>query len=586
MYHVVSTGYDYDTGVDYYSETWNDKRGWSVESGDDIVLAEGGSITDIDAALKAPIPPSPDAFEPDDSMFQARLVTPNGDASLHSFYPEDDVDWVKFPVKTGYLYKAEAQSLGGGWIEGEIAFYNGDGDPIAWDSSFVAEESGFAYAQISAYYVDEWNSWYEFSLTEELPATISGTVTADDTDSPLPMVNVGLLRYYEDEGGWWDWTDGCETDADGRYEFSGVSAAEGPYRLEFDPWQYDGDYAGEYYDDSPSLNSAADIHVKAGETYSANAVLARAGRIAGTVVDDADGVPVSETCVQVLDVTGLSNYAMLSGYDVYQHADTAGQFNIGGLSPERSYLVRFVDHAEAYATEWYENAATAATATVVTVESGQTREINAALSLRPDVGHIKGHVTDRATDAPIEGIVVSLTSGVEGTSSYSSGYEVWTDANGDYRIGGLDATRAYNVRFSDSQSGYLTQYFNDKTDAASADSLVLVAGMFTCANARLDLDPSKGSISGTIRDAETLEPIPYAWVHTHTASGYYASGYDEDWHEGYADSRAGTPCAGLRRAPRTHSMRASSTTTVLLGSTTWMSTTTTSGTSRQPISLR
>ena len=249
--------------------------------------------------------------------------------------------------------------------------------------------------------------------------------------------------------------------------------------------------------------------------------------------------PLSEICVRVEAYSTLSGYA--SGY-YYEHTDSEGRFELGGLSAG-SYQVYYYDHLSSYATEWYDNAPDPASATVVTVESGETRTLDAALALQPAAGHLRGRVVDRATDKPIEGIRVTYITGAEGTSSYASGYIGWTDSAGEYRRGELDPSLAYTIRFSDPQSGYLDQYFDDKPDAASADPVSLTAGAWSDANASLDMDLSKGLISGVVRDAETLEPIPYSWVYAESSG--YSSGYGDGWHEAYADGEGRYVLRGL-----------------------------------------
>jgi len=536
-YRVISEAWG-DPG--YYQEAWDDK-GRSLEDGDDIVLADGEYRAGIDAAL-TPIPEAkPDAFEPDDSAFHARLVEPDGGPRLHSLWPKYDEDWVKFPVKAGRLYTADMQSVGYDWFNGDFEFLDGDGGRVdAW-RSYYAEEDGYAFVRVSSYggRVDRDNCWYNLSIAEDVPASIAGTVRADDTAEPLQGVYAELLSYQSEEaGGWWDWTDSAATDAAGRYEFDRVSPSRGAYRLNFGAWELP-DYVSEYYDDVTTLQSAKDIALEPGEAFVADASLARAAKFEGVVTAEDGGAPLSDICVRVEAYSALSGYA--SGY-YSEHTDGEGRFEIGGLAAG-TYKVYYYDHMSSYATEWYDNAADPADAAVVEIDRGETRILDAALALQPSAGHLRGKVVDRATGAPLAGIRVTYITGAQGTSSYASGYIGWTDSVGEYRRGELDPSLAYTVRFSDPQSGYLDQYFDDKPEAATADPVVLTAGAWSDANASLDLDLSKGRISGVIRDAETLEPIPYAWVYADSSG--YASGYGGGWHEAYADGEGRYVLRGL-----------------------------------------
>lgn len=500
-------------------------------------------------------PPARDAFEPDDSRFDAPLVRANGDKARHSIYPKGDADWVKFPVKAGHIYSARMIGLMGERFRGgRIAFFDEDGQVISWGDSFIAEEDGYAYLEASAYYYSARNCWYDLSLIEELPATISGTVVADDTQAPLEGVEVQLIQRYTDAyeggGGWWDWTTSLNTDASGAYGFKGLAPSSGAYRLQFSTFGQGGEYVDEYYDDAVRFDAGTDVLLEGGEAYVADAGLARAGRIGGTVTADDNGEPLANVGVYVAQYLADSGIpADASGYTggFYGNTDSEGAFSIGGLDPAGVYAVRFSDELSSYADEWYDDVATSEDAVELGVSAGQTTRVDASLALKPEMGHVRGRVEDRATGLPIQDIRVTYVTGEEGTSSYASGYLGWTNENGEYRRGDLDPSRAYTIRFTDYQSGYLTQYFDDKADAASADQAVLTPGAWFRANATLDLDPSKASVTGVVRDAVTGDPIPYVWVHTH-ASGYasgYSSGYDWGWHEAQTDAQGRYTLRGL-----------------------------------------
>ena len=150
----------------------------------------------------------------------------------------------------------------------------------------MAQEDGFAYAKVSSWDDWEYNAWYELSITEELPAGITGTVVADDTDVPIEDAYVELIEQYD--GSWWEWTDSTSTDSSGSYGFSSLSAKRSPYRLYFNDG--DGDYLPEYYDDARSWRDATGVTLKPGEQFAANAGLAPAARVAGVVTaDNGDG---------------------------------------------------------------------------------------------------------------------------------------------------------------------------------------------------------------------------------------------------------------------------------------------------------
>lgn len=437
-----------------------------------------------------------DAFEPDDTLFEAPLVDPDGGASLHSMYPDNDVDCIKIPVKAGHVYRANIMGLEYGWFDADVSFYDGDGDLAEWGNSFVAAEDGYAYVRVAPYYFDSYNCWYNISITEELPASVSGIVRADDTKVPLEGVTVELIRL---DDGWWDWEDSTRTSTSGAYAFEGISAQDGPYKLYFAAWNLP-DYLSEYFDDA-RWEGAKEIVLTGGENYVANADLARAGKVNGSVTDEDTGEPLGGIEVRVYAYTGSSGYDGLFGTET----DASGHFDLGNLDPELPYLVRFSDYSSSYASEWYNNTEVYTEAQQLVVPAGETQTLNAELALRAEVGHIRGKVLDRATGEPVQEVRVTYVSGTEGMPDYSSGYLGWTDSSGRYSRGGLDTARPYKIRFADPQSGYAVQYFNDKPDAASADEITLAAGAWFTANANLDLDSSKGVVQGIVTADDTLE---------------------------------------------------------------------------------
>lgn len=56
-----------------------------------------------------------------------------------------------------------------------------------------------------------------------------------------------------------------------------------------------------------------------------------------------------------------------------------------------------------------------------------------------------------------------------------------TDWNGNYTIGGL-ATGTYKVRFSSMMSGYLSEWYNDRADMATANTVSVASGQTTALN--------------------------------------------------------------------------------------------------------
>jgi hypothetical protein len=101
-------------------------------------------------------------------------------------------------------------------------------------------------------------------------SSISGIVTGPDGTSPLAGIEVRAYRWNAN-GGTWDLASYDLTDASGYYRIGGLAAAS--YRVEFLDIE-NGAYLTETYENSPDLNSGADIVVADGtEVTSINASL-------------------------------------------------------------------------------------------------------------------------------------------------------------------------------------------------------------------------------------------------------------------------------------------------------------------------
>ncbi len=257
----------------------------------------------------------------------------------------------------------------------------------------------------------------------------------------------------------------------------------GSYDLRFeDP----GDrYLTEWYDDTYFYVSRTPVVVAENEALvGIDAQLSEGGSISGTVTD-VNGDPVEGIEVSTSDGWSLTT--------------SDGSYLITGLIPG-SYAVFFRDVDDVadrgYLSEWYDDADNEDSATPVVVADGEVvAGIDAELSVG---GSISGRVTDEAGD-PLALIHVMLGP-VYG--------EAVTEADGSYRINGLVAG-SYTVRFADTQDRYLTEWFDDATDEASATPVAVAQGATVSGiDAQLALG---GSISGTVTD-QAGDPIADVFV--------------------------------------------------------------------------
>jgi 5-hydroxyisourate hydrolase-like protein (transthyretin family) len=323
---------------------------------------------------------------------------------------------------------------------------------------------------------------------------INGTVTFDE--SGLPVEGASVSAHSSDGATNWYWHD--TTDGTGHYEFS---VPAGIYKLRF----AGGPISEEWYQDEVSQSTAYSVTVVTGQTKIINASVAPAGQIAGTVTDEATGLPITA----VITVYDLSDKVV-----GYTGTDNDGLYQVGGLDTG-SYKVRF--RKNDYCEEYYDNQPNRAQANLVSVTAGATTSnINAALTPLPSA--ITGTVTKDGGD-PLEwdeDVYVSL---------YDAAWGDWVD---DYFFMGDGITTEYTFRvspgtyhvlFDSINPGFGIEWYSDKTSQANAD-LVTVAYGQTKTDVSADLTTATGCITGVLTAADDGSRIPDANVEVF---------YTEDW---------------------------------------------------------
>ncbi len=176
-----------------------------------------------------------------------------------------------------------------------------------------------------------------------------------------------------------------------------------------------------------------------------------------------------------------------------------------------------------YTDQWYDNKATFAEATVVSLTLAQAaRDLGETVLVSGAV--IKGIVTDQSSGKVIEGVTVQAID-VNDSNNFVSGL---TNSSGVYTISGLRAG-SYKVRFRAFGTNYTTEWYNEVADENNARILDITAGeVKTGINAKLS---AGGSISGKITVNETGAGIAGAWINVYDAAdntlkGYTATGTD------------------------------------------------------------
>ncbi len=325
--------------------------------------------------------------------------------------------------------------------------------------------------------------------------TISGKITqaSDGSDAE----NVCALVYAASDTYDYDAVGGACSDDRGDYSVDGLSA--GQYLIQF----VDGDTSRhdvpQWWNGKSSSDVAAIIKVDAGSTVTVNPVMQAGGWITGTVTDSVTGDPITNEClVKVYDNDGDDRGGLAYVDDDQDSAeayvdygvctDDSGHYITGGMAPGK-YTLSFNEYGydESYAAQWYDNEPAEDSADAVEVTIGQGRSADAALEPTPTFT-VSGTVTD------------SSGSGIENVDVYfynDGGYvdDGYTNGDGAYSI---DVPKgSYQVRFfPPSDSGYTDQWYNDKPDQGSADTLA-VTGNMSGINATL---AKGGTITGTVTD--------------------------------------------------------------------------------------
>ncbi len=247
----------------------------------------------------------------------------------------------------------------------------------------------------------------------------------------------------------------------------------------------------------------------------------------GTLTDAGDGWPAPEVGID------LRYWDAGTSQWFQQLGSGSGAFGYFGWEvPARTYRIRFYDPSGRYLEEVYHNAGSLDAGTDVPVAPGATATITEQLVRA--TGQIKGCLTDKATGAFVGGIEVTAFRWDAASASWVVQATRQTVSDGRYVFSGLPAG-TYRLRFADVSvewsGAYVSEYYNDKPDIASASSISVTAGM---APATCDavLSPI-ASISGTVTEAMGAAPI----------AGCTVTAYDATTHD-YAGS-ATTDATGL-----------------------------------------
>lgn len=247
------------------------------------------------------------------------------------------------------------------------------------------------------------------------------------------------------------------TNKAGKYDMTSLNG--GRYELEFEPC----DEGAATLADTllPRLVTVRVPHVTTG----ANAVMPLGGDITGTVLGGSPAIAQPNVCAEADEINGFGGSLAITGAN--------GEFTITNL-PAGKYQVDIGDCGVGsnLAPQWYEDAPTAAHATVVPVSSGKATALT-SVTLSTN-GAITGTVTGPGHTA-LAGVCVTASSLL-----LAQPVVAVSGASGAYTLLGLPPS-AYRIQFSSEcgASGYRTQWWDARKSAATATVVKVTAATST-----------------------------------------------------------------------------------------------------------
>jgi len=290
---------------------------------------------------------------------------------------------------------------------------------------------------------------------------ISGRVVREADDQPVVGIEVHAFL----KGPIGERIKRAKTDYDGYYTLDRLPPAD--YRIYAGPTNKD--YAGSYWNAAVTYNTATIVTAAAGQAVSGiNFRLTAGGTVIGTVTRASDGARVSGVQIKAYEIPELGSAV---GYRADTQAD--GSYALTGL-PTGTYKIRayasLIDVTNDYASEYYNGTSKNNDASPVAVTAGSTTggiDFNMKAS-----GSISGTVRNGANNQPVANLMVRAYDTV--TGSLMASIATSTD-DGSYVLTGLPAG-SYIVQVLTTETDYLTSYFNNVTDIASATPASVTVG--------------------------------------------------------------------------------------------------------------
>jgi hypothetical protein len=209
--------------------------------------------------------------------------------------------------------------------------------------------------------------------------------------------------------------------------------------------------------------TASVFKAQTGSPLGVSFVVPAVGSVSGTVTDPG-GLLNSNVTVELFDGAGAYIPASVTWSN--------GTYTVNGVLPG-TYKVEFIPDSQVLAPQYYNGAATLASAAAVTVSSGMTTG-NVSVTLTA-ASTVSGTVTAAQGGSPLGGLEVDLVNNQGNTVATT-----FTNADGTYTLTGVpagawyvkfDGGRAYNGQY------YATEYYLGKPTLAGAKAIAVNAGV-------------------------------------------------------------------------------------------------------------
>ena len=318
-------------------------------------------------------------------------------------------------------------------------------------------------------------------LGSGLAAGVSGTVTDAVSGAPIGGAFVAVLRTTD-----FSLAGGGVADGSGNYSATVVPGAYFLYLI--DPG---GAHTAAFFGPPTTVTVPADTVVDTDPTMAATR-----GAATGTVTETGPNTAIAGAWALALNNTGISERGVV--------ANGAGAFTLPGLNPG-NHFIAYVDPAGAHPTRFFPNSPTVPAASTVAVTAGGSTVANGSLPTQTATGTgaaLTGTITEQGTAIPLPGVFVMALHAADfriaraGITNGSGAYSL-NVVPGPYKLLFIDAAGLHNAEWHNNQPA---------SNLAGASSVTAPAAT----NAALDRNT--GSMSGTVTDDPSFNPVPGAWV--------------------------------------------------------------------------